>query len=125
MLKHSSEIFHKSFSRDTGESRRKEAFDDETVMKALKEHDDQSCLETCSQLISSIYRSIKMYLKINTNSEILPDIWSEFHSILCTLVSYEEAVKTISPLIIQIFKSQEDFSDTQLCQEFYTQHYSH
>ena len=66
-----------------------------------------------------------MYLKINSDSEILPDIWSEFHSILCTLVSYEEAVKTISPLIIQIFRSQEDFLDTSLCQDFYSSHYSH
>ena len=115
MLKHSCENFHKSFSRDNGESRRKEAFDDDTVMKALKEHDDQSYMETCSQLISSIYRSIKMYLRINSDSEILPAIWKDFHTILCTLISFEEAVKTISPLIIQVYRSQEDFLDTDTC----------
>ena len=36
------------------------AFDDETVMKALKENDDISWSETCIQLISSIYRAIKL-----------------------------------------------------------------
>jgi len=38
------------------------AFDDETVMKALKENDDISWSETCIQLISSIYRAIKMFV---------------------------------------------------------------
>lgn len=40
------------------------AFDDETVMKALKENDDISWSETCIQLISSIYRAIKMFVNI-------------------------------------------------------------
>jgi hypothetical protein len=67
MLKHSSDMFHKSMKSGESnlEERRGMAFDDDTVMKALKENDDQSCSETCNQLISSIYRSIKMYLKIS------------------------------------------------------------
>ena len=65
-----------------------------------------------------------MYLRINSDSEILPAIWKDFHTILCTLISFEEAVKTISPLIIQVYRSQEDFLDTDTCYQFYNLHYN-
>lgn len=40
------------------------AFDDESVLKALKDNDEQSWSETSIQLISSTYRAIKIYIHL-------------------------------------------------------------
>ena len=127
---------------------KKMAFDDESVMKALKENDDQSCSETCIQLISSIYRSIKMFLKIcktgdeqdQNEAKIVIKLWEDYHSIICSLIFYlqhsqsqsnvnpnvlnehAQINKTISTIIIQVFRSQEDFLDkdtNSICFNFY------
>lgn len=135
------------------------AFDDETVMKALKENDDQSCSETCVQLISTIYRSVKMYLKIKEHNKLndsdpdsldndndLDHIWSDFHKSISELIfyvtqfepnitpqlinEYAQINKTISTILIQVFRSQEDFlsennnsEDERVIREFYNGHY--
>lgn len=39
-------------------------FDDESVMKALIDNDDNSWSETCIQLISFIYRAMKIFLQV-------------------------------------------------------------
>ena len=152
--------------------RKKMAFDDETVMKALKENDDISWSETCIQLISSIYRAIKMFVnnqnkfseKNERNSqivkqgkqmemedhealqqehqeidqkEVLNKIWQEYHIILCSLIHHQSSGddrllvdamqfnKTISTIIVQIFKAQEDFitKNEAKCQKFFVQHF--
>ena len=148
------------------------AFDDETVMKALKENDDISWSETCIQLISSIYRAIKMFVNTrnklnetnkensvfakyeiqtemenhealqqekqdNGSREVLSKIWQEYHTILCSLIHHQSGNddgllvdatqfnRTISTIIVQIFKAQEDFiaKNERKCQKFFVQHF--
>ena len=144
------------------------AFDDETVMKALKENDDLSWSETCIQLISSIYRAIKMFVNTRNKSneanggnsvfakyeiqtemghheakqengsrEVLSKIWQEYHTILCSLIHHQSGNddgllvdatqfnRTISTIIVQIFKAQEDFiaKNERKCQKFFVQHF--
>lgn len=52
-----------------------------------------------------------MYIKINPEVSI----WGEFHSILCNLITFDsenvETIKSVSTIIQQIYKSQEDFLD--------------
>lgn len=47
-------------------------FDDESVMRALKDNDDQSWNETCMQLIACIYKALKLFLQMS--SKIKPAI---------------------------------------------------
>lgn len=70
----------------TASQRKKMAFDDETVMKALKENDDQSWSETCQQLISSNYRAISMHNTIYPASCEDDSIWNEYHQLLASLI---------------------------------------
>lgn len=55
----------------TSSKRKQMAFDDESVLKALKDNDEQSWSETCIQLISSTYRAIKIYIQMLDNQRSL------------------------------------------------------
>jgi len=57
----------------TSSKRKQMAFDDESVLKALKDNDEQSWSETCIQLISSTYRAIKIYIQMLDNQRSLDD----------------------------------------------------
>ena len=111
------------------QQRKKMAFDDETVMKALKENDDQSWSETCQQLISSNYRAISMHYSIFPDSFHDDTLWKDYHQQLASLIVHptelenaqqENLSKTILGLIIQIFKSWEDFIKQDKARHLFT-----
>lgn len=96
--------------------RKQDAFDSDQVVQQLNHHDVQSWSETCIQYISVIYRTIKKFLQIHTSmahDSMLDDIWQVFHEIMCDLIRHNPSNpafnKTVSQLIVQIFKSEEDF----------------
>jgi regulator of sigma D len=111
--------------------RKQLAFDDDQVVQALNENDFQSWCETCIQYISAIYRTIKKYISIvkdkqGQDYQIVDNIWQPYHEILCTLIRHDTEQedmafnKTVSIIIMQIYKSIEDFLtvDDLECQRF-------
>lgn len=106
--------------------RKQDAFDSDQVVKQLNHHDIQSWSETCIQYISVIYRTIKKFIQIHNVREanpMLDDIWQVFHEIMCEMIRHNPTNpnfnKTVSQLIMQIFKSEEDFLGSDIeCQMF-------
>lgn len=123
MIRHASDMFNRDDkSPELTNHRKKSDFDDEKVMKELNAHDLQSWSETIIQFISAIYRTIKKYLSIASPSGSLHQTWTQYHQILIGLIQHSVTLnKTQSDVISQVFKSIEDFLETDdsfVCHKF-------